>query len=337
MKRRLLDFIACPSCGGDLSLSATDDSAAEIVEGELACTNHHVWAIRGGVPRFLAPSNQLSQLQQMTIRNFGDEWKTWNEFGWDNEKASTQTLAIFRYKVLVEPGELEGKLVLDAGCGNGRYTIAARAFGGEVIGVDLSDAVDMAYQNTKDDEKIHIVQGDLFKLPFKKGVFDFIFSNGVLMHTGDAHRAFLSLVPLLKQDGAITVHLYHKGNFIYEFNDWWLRLITTRLPLNLMYKISKASAWIAAHLPKIFVDYGLNMFVRIEPHPHYVFDWYTAPIATHHTYPELYGWLSEGNVYLVKDHNVSRYPWRKYILPFQFLTVKAQKQKPAHEPEHTLN
>ena len=337
MKRRLLDFLACPACGTDLSLSAEKTDGTQIAEGTLRCTGGHEWKITGGVPRFLAPAAELNRLQQKTIRNFGDEWKTWDDFGWENKEASKTTSDIFRYKVLVEPGELAGKVVLDAGCGNGRYTKAARDFGGEVIGVDLSDAVDVAYRNLKDDDKVYIVQGDLFKLPFKKKAFDFIFSNGVLMHTGDARRAFLSLVSHLKDDGSITVHLYHRGNPVYEFNDWWLRAITTRLPISTMYKASNALVWFATHVPKKFVDYGLNAFLRVERHPHYVFDWYTAPIATHHTYAEVYGWLKESGLFLVKDHNLSRYPWRKYILPFQFLTVKAQKQKPARSPEHTLS
>ncbi|QQG37888.1 MAG: methyltransferase domain-containing protein [Candidatus Kaiserbacteria bacterium] len=336
MKRRLLDFLACPTCASDLTLSAEKEEGAEIIEGLLRCAKGHAWRIAGGVPRFLAPAAELSVLQQKTIRNFGDEWKTWDDFGWSDRGASDITIDIFRYKVLVEKGELAGKLVLDAGCGNGRYTKAARDFGGEVIGVDLSDAVDVAFRNMRDDDKIHIIQGDLFKLPLKKGVFDFIFSNGVLMHTGDARRAFLSLVPHLKIDGAITVHLYHKGNLVYEFNDWWMRAITTRLPLSMMYKAANAFTWVTTRLPKTFVDYGLNIFFRAERHPHYVFDWYTAPIATHHTYPEVYGWLKEAGLYLTHDHNITRYPWRRFILPFQFLTVRAQRQKPLKDPEHTL-
>jgi SAM-dependent methyltransferase len=246
-----------------------------------------------------------------------------------------QTKAIFDYKVMMTPQELSGKLVLDAGCGNGRYTKIARDYGGEVFGVDLSGAVESAFENTKYDEKIHIIQSDLFKLPFRKETFDFVFSNGVLMHTGNARKAFLNLSTLLKNDGTITIHLYHKGNIIYECNDLWLRFITTRLPLSWVYTFSKAVAGIAKLLPKWFVEYGLNMFMRIESHPHYVFDWYTAPIATHHTYPEVYGWLKEADLHLIADHNTSKRPWRKWILPFFFLTVKAQKKPYAGPVRHT--
>jgi SAM-dependent methyltransferase len=278
----------------------------------------------------------LTKLKRDTIRNFGSEWHTWGRFGWGDAVTLAQTKRIFDYKVMFTPEELHGKRVLDAGCGNGRYSKIALDYGGEVFGVDLSDAVDVAQENLGSNQKMHIVQGDLFKLPFKKEVFDFAFSNGVLMHTGNARKAFLSLIPHLTDKGSITAHLYHRGNFIYEIIDGGLRIITTRLPLSLMYTLSKIGAKVASWIPRSFLDQVINAFVRWEPHPHYIFDWYTAPIATHHTYPEVYGWLSEGELYLEKDHNATLHPFiRRFIVPFYFLTVRASKQKPSHDPLHS--
>jgi SAM-dependent methyltransferase len=366
-----MDFLVCPECGGGLRLEVfrENSSAAvlEIQDGALLCDQCSTfYVVSHYIPRMLPDhlsrdvdfarrylielerirkthqeaggktKDSLAQLKNATIRNFGFEWKQWSAFGWGDEVSMEKTRKIFDYKVMFSPAELGGKLVLDAGCGNGRYAAVASEYGGEVIGVDLSDAVDVAWENTKNDPKMHIVQGDLFKLPLKKNIFDFIFSNGVLMHTGDARKAFFSIASHLKNDGAITIHLYHKGNPFYEFNDWWLRGIITRIPLAWAYVFSKVLAGSAKILPKKFVYYVLNAIIRIEPHPHYVFDWYTAPIATHHTYPEVYGWLKEAGLNLVADHNLSRYPWRKWILPFFFLTVKAQKQAFAAEISHTI-
>lgn len=358
MKRTLLPLLACPECAGELTLESLREEGAEIMDGRLFCAAGHTYPVWKGVPRMVAdslipdgaafyeqyPSSgstdralTFKKLQEKTVRNFGDEWKYWDDFGWSGGEPTLQTKQIFDYKVLATPEELTGKLVLDAGCGNGRYTAVARAYGGTVVGVDLSDAVDVAFKNLGRDEGVHIVQGDLFKLPFKKRIFGFVFSNGVLMHTGDARRAFHSIASHMAPDGAITVHLYHKGNFIYEFNDWWMRIITTRLPLSFMYWFSSVLTWIATHLPRRFVEFGLNSLFRIEHHAHYNFDWYTAPIATHHTYPEVYGWLKEANLHLVHDHNATNYPWRAYIRPFFFLTVKAQAQPISGAPLHTRN
>lgn len=367
MKLSLLRTLACPECETPFTIevfkAATDVNLEEIEDGILTCERNHSYIITGFIPRMLpnmliefpefsekyksrflskkivekTTYNKFENLQRKTKASFGFEWQIWNRFGWDKGVSLQQTRDIFNYKVLASKEELAGKLVLDAGCGNGRYTNIAREYGGEVIGIDLSRAVDEAFKNLKGERKIHFVQGDLFKLPFKKETFDFIFSNGVLMHTGNARLAFHSLVSRLSKNGTITIHLYHRGNPIYEFNDWWLRLITTHLPLSVVYQFSKLLAGIAYFLPKKFVIYGLNSLFRIEPHAHYVFDWYTAPIATHHTYKEVYDWVREEKLNLVADHNKTKYPWRRLVFPFQFLTVKASRNKPEHEPFHTTS
>lgn len=368
MKLALLDHLSCPECESNLTLTTfkegSESGEVEVEEGILTCSRtDHWYIIVNYIPRMLPdaindfpnfektyaaklPSqknnrisnNTFKALQEKTKESFGFEWQKWNRFGWDDEVPVQTTRAIFDYKVMFNKEELTGKLLLDAGCGNGRYTNIAREYGAEVVGIDLSRAVDEAFKNLKNDPKIHFVQGDLFKLPFKKRTFDFIFSNGVLMHTGDAKKAFLSLASRLNDHGKITIHLYHKGNIIYEFNDWWLRLITTRLSLKKAYTFSIFLTKIAKALPKKFVMYGLNMFFRIEPHEHYVFDWYTAPIATHHTYKQVYGWLRDAHVFLIADHNATRHPFRRLLFPFQFLTVKAGKDLvPLNEVQHTTS
>lgn len=366
MKIELLDFLSCPECENSLEIRILEEEnfqeTTEIKEGYLICKNSHFYVVTNYIPRMLPnqleklknfkekyseiipaqelkfKKSNLEKLQEKTIESFGFEWKKWNRFGWENRESLEKTKAIFDYKVMFKPEEIRGKLLLDAGCGNGRYTKIASDYGAISVGVDLSEAVDEAFKNLGVYKNIHFVQGDLFKLPFKKNLFDFIFSNGVLMHTGNAKKAFISLTRHLNEDGVISIHLYHKGNLIYEFNDWWLRSITTRLPLNATYIVSKILAGIARALPKKLVMYGLNSIFRIEPHEHYVFDWYTAPIATHHTYKEVYEWLKEAGLHLVADHNKTNYKFRKYLFPFQFLTIKAgKKHVPGEKVLHTTS
>ncbi|MCC7522729.1 methyltransferase domain-containing protein [Candidatus Uhrbacteria bacterium] len=338
MRMSLLEHLACPSCGGDFDVHVIRKNEPagmeEIQEGALECRNcKMLFPIKNYIPRFIP--DQTNELQTATIRNFGFEWQTWNAFGWGDSVPMETTRAIFDYKVLKKRGELEGKLVLDGGCGNGRYTAVASEYGGTVIGIDLSTAVDVAFENLKHDPKVHIVQGDLFHPPFKKERFDFIFSNGVLMHTGNAKRAFQSLCRFLKPDGEITIHLYHKGNFIYEAVDASLRWLILKLPLKTALAISKVMASIASWIPKGNASTLVNGFIRLEPHPHYVFDWYTAPIATHHTYPEVYRWLEEEKLFLVHDHNATAQGWKRKVIPFLFMTVKASKLPPNGLPLHT--
>ncbi len=371
MQHSLLALLACPRCeGASLGLVVFRQHQLfhreEVQDGVLTCTQCKTFfPISQYIPRFLADqvtrdpefyrryAPELQEvrtefsdflqdaepahwkLQLATIRNFGFEWTVWNKFGWNDAVNIEQTRAIFEYKVLKRPGELAGKMVLDAGCGNGRYTAIAAEYGGTVVGMDLSHAVDSAWDNLGSNERVHLVQGDIFHPPFKKEAFDFIFSNGVLMHTGNAKQAFGSLCRYLKQDGEITIHLYHRGNLVYEMVDAALRWVITRLPLSFAMYISRFLAKIASWIPKGTPQTLVNGFVRLEPHPHYVFDWYTAPIATHHTYPEVYRWLDEQQLHLVHDHNKTDRPLIRKWLPFLFMTVKASKARPMHEPLHT--
>lgn len=365
MRTTILTYLSCPSCKGELSFKefSAPDKSGNIADGIFICQScKNTYPLVNFVPRFLPDaftrhpdfvekykndieksgakinSENISKLKKDTITNFGSEWETWGQFGWGDGQNYEGAKRHFDYKVLFTPEEIKNKLVLDGGCGNGRYSKIALDYGAEVIGVDLSDAVDVAQKNLGANEKMHIVQADLFKLPFKKSTFDFIFSNGVLMHTGNARKAFLSLVPLLTDNGKITIHLYGKGNFIYEIIDASLRIVTTRLPLSLMYQISKIAARIASFIPHSFLHKVVNTFVRLEAHPHYIFDWYTAPIATHHTYQEVYTWLEDANLLLHHDHNATAHPFfRKWISPILFMTVKAGRLSPRDGEKHTRN
>lgn len=212
------------------------------VDGALKCsaTDCSSWfPVYQGVPRILPPdlmgdfmsrfldehSSQLAALGLTRIRessstddlsdvkigvqdNFGFEWTKYDRFGWDDPVYHIAAEeAPFRAKSLMSPDEFQGKLVLDAGCGNGRYSHWAHEYGAQVVGVDLSEAVDAARRNTWDSPNIQIIQGDIFELPFNPETFDAIFSIGVLGHTGDARVATSNLSKLLKPGGSETVHV----------------------------------------------------------------------------------------------------------------------------------
>ena len=101
--------------------------------------------------------------------------------------------ATFRVKTGVDPASLAGKLVLDAGCGGGRYARLAGSHGARVIGVDLSSAVDKAASLCAGLPDVCIVQANLLDLPVADAAFDLVFSIGVLHHTPDPRRAFAQI------------------------------------------------------------------------------------------------------------------------------------------------
>src|SRR3954470_25019129 len=89
--------------------------------------------------------------------------------------------ATFRNRTGLSEGDLAGKLVLDGGCGMGRYLrIAAEMRPRLAAGIDLSQAVQAASEMTADLAGVAIVRGDLLRPPFAPGSFDHIYSIGVL-------------------------------------------------------------------------------------------------------------------------------------------------------------
>jgi hypothetical protein len=131
------------------------------------------------------------------------------------------------------------------------------------------------------------------------------------MHTGNAKGAAAALARLVRPGGSLTVHLYGKGNVIYEAVDWTMRKWTTRLSIARLQKVTSWFFKIRKGLERAGVDVFVNRFVRIGPHPHIIFDWYAAPIATHHTYPEVLGWFKELSVRVIRTSAEGSGSWRR--------------------------
>ena len=94
---------------------------------------------------------------------------------------------------------------LDAGCGNGRYTLALKKLGmKKVVGVDFSDVnISDAKKRIKKIGIKNVVfkKGNVLNLPFRNNSFDFVFSNGVLHHTKNPQKGFNELIRVLRKNG----------------------------------------------------------------------------------------------------------------------------------------
>jgi len=310
--------------GGEIaSLTAKAGVSAIACPSDRRC---HPWEGAGvGV-------DNLSGHKQRTMDGFGWEWKNYNRFGWDGKTQQHDWDAAnewerFWISTLYEPEELKGKLVLDGGCGNGRYMFQSIKRGAEVVGIDLSPAIEVAYENLRGCGQGHFVQADLFNLPFRAGSFDAAFSLGVLMHTGDAHKAFVSLADKVKAGGLLSACIYQKQNPLHEFNDKWLRAFSVRFSKQFLHDLSCALEKFARAAWKVRLLGLINAFCRLEPYEQCIYDWYQAPMATHHTYQEVEQWFREvGAVDIRNDSSYdTRDSVRKWIWPRCGFTVRGQK------------
>ena len=233
MRKKLLEYIKCLNCRGNFLLKEEKYDGEHIVTGVLECEHGDYQApITGGIPRLLP---QKMGVDKQDIANlFGYEWKFFSKFyDWYREQ-------FLDWIKPVTQDFFKGKIILDGGCGKGRHVRLAAEFGAkDVIGADISGAVEVAYEVTKNLPNVHIIQADLFSLPLKP-VFDYVYSIGVLDHTTDPYRAFSSITSLLKPGGTISVWVYSKeGNeWITKFVDPVRIKITSRLPWSVLKFIS---------------------------------------------------------------------------------------------------
>jgi len=290
MKDRLLDLLACPECRGVLELRQEVREGGEIREGTLGCAAClREYPIRGFVPRFVETDRYVD--------TFSFEWNTFHDVQIDILNNTTASEDTFAEKTGYTREQAQGRLFLDAGVGAGRFAEVVSRWGGEVVGFDLSYAVEAAFGNIGRREGVHLVQADIFKPPFREGVFDHAYSIGVLHHTPDTRRAFESLVPLLKAGGGFAVYLYEKHPSSH-FSDRW-RVLTVRLPLRLMYALSAAAIplYFLYRLPLVGGFFQLLVPIAMWPHWKWrwldTFDWYTPRYQWKHTYPEVFRWYRD--------------------------------------------
>jgi SAM-dependent methyltransferase len=306
MKEKLLDLLACPECGGDIFLGPdARREETEIIEGVLSCRSCALeYKIVRGVPRF-ADLSKIEQDKADTAENFG--WQ-WTHFTQEDTKYNEQFLGWLKP---VKPEFFKNKIVLEGGCGKGRHTKLAAGWGAkEIVGIDLSAAVESAYSITKNLPNAHIVQADIFKLPFKR-TFDYAFSVGVLHHTPDPKKAFLSLAGKVKKEGHISAWVYGAEN-----NEWITRFInpvregfTSKINQPTLFQLSKlptlgvflATKLVYKPLEKTSVSKKLFYYEYLthlgnfgwrEQH-NIVFDHLVAPTAFYISKPEFEAWWKE--------------------------------------------
>ncbi len=274
MNADLLNTLRCLKCRHTLD---TPGDGASLSCGGCGAS----YPVVRGIPRFAGESYTAS---------FGRQWNRY-DVARDEEDEAT-----FPVKTGVAPSALKGLLVLDAGCGGGRYAMLNARHGARVIGVDLSTAVEKAASLCADFSNASIVQADLLDLPLAEGEFDFAFSIGVLHHSPDPRRAFAQVAARVKRGGRLAVWLYRRNTLPQEWINSALRAVTTRLPARVLEPIC-VGLGVLGGVPVL--NRTLNKVVNFSNHPDWTlrvcdsFDWYAPRYQSHHTVAELKGWFAE--------------------------------------------
>src|SRR5437870_4245813 len=169
-----------------------------------------------------APSRQRKDDFEAIRKSFSKEWGIFdyagdNTWGWTLEDRKR----VFLGDVALTEDQLLGKLLLDAGCGNGTLTAMLSTLGMEVVGLDLHDRLGLANRQKalyagERRENVHFVQGNLFNPPLKRGSFDLIYCSGVIHHMPNTKESFKKLIPLVKKGGRLYVWVYGNRGLVFR-------------------------------------------------------------------------------------------------------------------------
>ena len=282
----LLALLCCPVCRGPLAKgeSGYDCPACPRTFPEVR-----------GLVRFVDQTNYAD--------SFGYQWRKFQKTQLDHSGRNLSEQDFIR-KVGLHPEDLKGKLVLDVGCGMGRFAEVATRWGARVIGVDLSVAAEVAAKNLADREFVAF-QADVFSLPFAPESFDCIYSMGVLHHTPDCEKAFKSLPQYLKPGGTIAIWLYSGYNKWYRFSDQY-RKITHRLSPRVLHGFFRVAVpffyWLDRGLRAVPIVgkpvagavhhvFPVNRHSDPEVRVLDTFDWYSPKYQSKHTYEQVFRWF----------------------------------------------
>lgn len=155
-----------------------------------------------GVPRFVDAESYAA--------SFGVEWTRFPTTQLDSHNGTRISATRFEQLTGLPPSAFAGKRVLEAGCGMGRFLDVLAAAGAQAIGADMSAAVEPAARNLSRWNDAHVIQADLFHLPFGAS-FDLVYSFGVLHHTPDPAAALRAIARHVRPGGMLIVWVYSLG------------------------------------------------------------------------------------------------------------------------------
>ncbi len=247
MHKKFLKYLVDPKTGDDLKLEIIKSDKDIIIEGFLISKSNKYPIVRK-VPRFAGYNDKSNY-----TKSFGWQWNNWSKIQFDSHNVGkpmqAYTLKMWDQITHINTSDLNNAVIVDIGCGPGRFIETIRQKNGLAIGIDLSDAVEAAIENFPNDPNVLICQADVLQTPIKPESVDGSFSIGVLHHTTNPQKGFNEMAKIVKPGGWVSVSVYSTGyysNFI----------------VNLYRKIFKILWPVFRHYPPLIYSYVVVCLTR---------------------------------------------------------------------------
>lgn len=316
MNPEFVTLLCCPQTRQPLRLEPHDvDAQGMVVTGVLSTPDGREYPIVRGIPRFVD--------EEQYSGSFGFEWSRWPRVQFEDENIGRpmegHTKRMWHTITQIAANGVEGKTIVEFGCGPGRFLDIVRLQGGVAVGIDMSVAVEAARKNFADDPNVLIVQGDILRPPFRSGVFDGGYSIGVLHHTPEPVTGLDALVNCVTAGGWVSTCVYPKGEF-YDYRSVERfralhNILSPRFGFRPALWYSFFSAYVLTPIFRKLKKFpGLRQLLRFGERNWFVcldlpdarwrvldiFDAITPAIATTHTGEEVDQWLQEAGCEQIK-------------------------------------
>lgn len=122
---------------------------------------------------------------------------------WFEQPWGAHAFGVERDALLGALGPLDGRRLLDVGCGTGRFTVAFEAAGAQVVGVDRDPGM-LALAATRT-RSARLLVADAHALPLGDGEFDVVVATTLLEFATSSRQVVDELVRVARRGGRLVV------------------------------------------------------------------------------------------------------------------------------------
>jgi SAM-dependent methyltransferase len=249
-----LRLLVCPACGHDLRLGEPATVRdGYVLDGHVDCIEcPRMYPVVFGIPRFIADVAGYNPTWNYKW-NVLDRGRALNHYILDKRNPAYQLHDIYDRNSHdgAAFASMRGRLALEIGCGVGQYVLKSlfEHQPAKIVALDLTEGVDtlrrvVAQRHATLLSRILFVQASVFSMPFRPGSFDYVYSLGVLHHTGDTRGAIRAAAALVREGGELNIWVYAAPAYHLDTREPGRADLSAWMPLaRIVYERLRSRLW----------------------------------------------------------------------------------------------